>query len=183
MTTPTEKSLLPKPPHAGGRWSALDHVEQLTCLTMAFAMAILVVGVNLQVFARYFLSYSLSWTQELVQYAFVWMVFIGAGVGVRRGLHLRINLLDNHLSRRSRRKLEIAVDAICLILAIVFIVGGSIVAWLTRLHVSPAMGLSMACIYSVFPLSGLGLVVFLIEAIVRGRPSEDSESQEEGHQE
>lgn len=160
-------------------WSSLDYVERLTCLTMVVAMAILVAGVNLQVFARFFLDSSLSWTQELVQYAFVWMVFIGAGVGVRRGLHLRINLLESHLDRRGQRCLGILVDLLCLVLAVVFIAGGVVVAWRTRLHVSPAMSLSMACVYSVFPLSGLGMVVFLVEAIVRGRRCEETEESKE----
>lgn len=169
------------PPKYG--WSSLDHVERITCLSMVIAMTILVVGVNLQVFARFFLDSSLSWTQELVQYAFVWMVYIGAGVGVRRGLHLRINLLESYLGKRGRRSLGIVVDLLCLILAVVFIVGGAVVAWRTQLHVSPAIGLSMACIYSVFPLSGLGLVLFLIEAIVFGKKPEETDSPEENDEE
>jgi TRAP-type C4-dicarboxylate transport system permease small subunit len=146
---------------------------------MVVAMAVLVVGVNLQVCSRFFLDSSLSWTQELVKYAFVWMVFIGAGVGVRHRLHLRIDLLEARFGPRGRRILGITVDLLCLILAAVFIVGGLIVAWRTRQHLSPAMGLSMACVYSVFPLSGLGMAVFLLEAIVCGRRPEEIDQSEE----
>ncbi|MBN1588934.1 MAG: TRAP transporter small permease [Pirellulales bacterium] len=162
-----------------GASRSLDHVERFTCFVMVVAMALLVVGVNFQVVARYLLCYSpewagavvqlLSWSQEAVQYAFVWMIYLGAGVGVRRGLHLRINLLDGLLSERGRRWMTILVDSACLVVAAVFVVAGSVVAWRTRLHVSPAMGLSMAWVYLVFPLSGAGLLVFLVEAIVRGR--------------
>ncbi|HBO44743.1 MAG TPA: hypothetical protein DD670_12600, partial [Planctomycetaceae bacterium] len=129
-------------------WSrGLDRVERWTCFVMSVALAVLVVGVNLQVAVRWLLCrmpeeahglvYLLSGTQELVQYAFVWMIFLGAGVGVRRGLHLRINFLDSSLSERGRRSMAILVDLGCLVLAAIFIVAGCMVAWRTRLHLSP----------------------------------------------
>ncbi|MBN1910048.1 MAG: TRAP transporter small permease subunit [Pirellulales bacterium] len=166
----------------------LDRVERLTCLLMALLMAVLVVGVNFQVAARFWLSYStgegqqivqlLAWGQELVQYAFLWMVFLGVGVGVRRGLHLRIDLLEGVLSPAARRRLGVLIDATCMILAAVFVVAGAVIAWRTRLHVSPALGLSIGLVYLVFPLSGLSLLAFLLEAIVWGRPANETETQE-----
>jgi len=173
-------------PAATAPRSSLDHVERGTCFLMPLLMAVLVLGVNLQVAARLWLSHAggesqrvaemLAWGQELVQYAFVWMVFLGTGVGVRRGLHLRIDLLDGALGPRGRRRLGVLVDATCLIPAAVFVVAGAVLAWETRWHVSPAVGLSIGLVYLVFPLSGLGLVAFLLEAIVRGRPVDDPEA-------
>ena len=164
-----------------------DHVERLTCFVMAVALAMLVVGVNMQVAVRCLLCYVpewtgdlvqlLSWTQEWVQYAFVWMVYLGIGVGVRRGLHLRIDLLDSSLGHRGRRCMAIFVDLACFIMVAIFVIAGAVVAWRTRLHVSPAMGLSMAVVYLVFPLSGLTLLVFLVESILWGkRPADKDES-------
>ena len=37
------------------------------------------------------------WSQEVTRYSSIWMVFLAAGLGVRFGLHLHVDLLVNAL--------------------------------------------------------------------------------------
>src|ERR1700739_1513423 len=45
---------------------------------------------------------NLTWSQELCIYMFVWMAKFGAAYGVRTGIHVRVDVLINHLSPRWR---------------------------------------------------------------------------------
>ncbi len=151
--------------------SFFDVLDLVVATLMALALAVVLVVVLLQVLFRYVLSHPLAWTQELAQYTFVWMVYLGAGLGVRHGVHLRINLLEHWFPPRLRRVLPLFSAAVCMILALVFLGVGAVMVWLTWPHRSPAMGLPMGSIYLVFPISGLVLALCLIEESWRGSPA------------
>ena len=54
----------------------------------------------LQVFMRYVLNMPLIWSEEFARYLFVWVAFIGAGYGVRRGIHISMEYFFNKMSPR-----------------------------------------------------------------------------------
>ena len=53
----------------------------------------LIVIVN--IFSRYFLNYAISWAEEISRYLMVWMVMLGAAMGVRLGTHFRMEMIEN----------------------------------------------------------------------------------------
>ena len=46
-----------------------------------------------QVFGRYVFNYSISWTEETAKFAQIWVVLMGAGITMRRGLHVAVDVL------------------------------------------------------------------------------------------
>jgi TRAP-type transport system small permease protein len=154
---------------------ALDAIETLVTTLMSLALAVVLVSVLLQIFFRDILSQPLSWTQELAQYAFVWMVFIGAGVGVRRGLHLKIDFLREKLPKVLRISAYVVSSLAALVLAATFIYCGVVVAARTWLHTSPAMSLPMGYVYFVFPISGFVLGIYIVEHMLQLTAKNDRE--------
>ena len=63
------------------RWGAMFLV-----ITVA---AIVTAGV----FFRYVLNDSLSWSEELAKYAMLWLVFLGAPIALRLGVHPNIEII------------------------------------------------------------------------------------------
>ena len=51
----------------------------------------------LQIVSRFIVFFPLPWSQELLQYMNIWMVFLGAGVAVKEGGHIRVELLRERL--------------------------------------------------------------------------------------
>ena len=64
------------------------------CLAL---MVILSVDLMLGVFSRYVLASTFTWYDEIARACFVWVVFLGAAVGVKRGAHFRLHLLVDRL--------------------------------------------------------------------------------------
>lgn len=83
-------------------------------LGLMLLVAVLVI-MSLGVFYRYVLNDSLSWPEEAARYGLGYIVFIGLITGVRRGTHIRIDLLDAHLPPALRRALALLLDAVCLV--------------------------------------------------------------------
>ena len=71
-------------------------------------MVALVVDVFLGVFSRYVLHATFQWYDEVARLCFVWMVFLGAAVAVRRGAHFRLHLLIDRFGPRLRHPADLA---------------------------------------------------------------------------
>ena len=70
-------------------WAASRAVMALT--------AILVLVVAAEVFLRYVLNYSMIFSNELSRLCFVWIIFLTMPLGVAKGYHVGITMLDNVL--------------------------------------------------------------------------------------
>ena len=60
---------------------------------LAIAVGILIFPVSLQIFSRYTeLIPSYIWTEEMARFLFVWMIMIGAMLGIREGRHFEVDV-------------------------------------------------------------------------------------------
>jgi len=103
----------------------LAHLEEYL---LALLMALMVLLVCAQVISRYALHRSLSYTEELVRYFFVWATFLGAGAAFKRGRHLKLDIVVGRFPNRWRRRSEgFVLGGILLLFAVVGIYGLHIV--------------------------------------------------------
>ena len=71
-----------------------------------------VVCLILQFFTRCVLNDSLGWTEEVASNGLVLVVFLGSVMCVRRGSHIRVDIVHRLIPRRAARALQIAVDVL-----------------------------------------------------------------------
>ncbi len=83
------------------RWFVVNFEEVLCALL--FAIMAIVAFVN--VISRYFLKYSLAFTEELLISLFVWLTLLGAAVAFRQGSHLGFGFITGHLPLGIRKVL------------------------------------------------------------------------------
>jgi len=113
-----------------------------------------------QVFFRYVLNASLPWPEELARWCFIWLVFVGVSVGVRRDTHIRIDLLVNALPERWRTAHGFVVLSLIATAAVVFVVHGFELAQRSS-YVSPALGWSFRYLYAAVPAGGVLTLVMI----------------------
>jgi TRAP-type C4-dicarboxylate transport system permease small subunit len=136
----------------------------------ALAFAILVV-MSVQVFLPYVLNQSLIWSDELARYLLVAMAFIGCATGMRKGNHIRIDVIDYVLPPVAKRALWLLVDA-AVFAYLVYVVFLSL-EMLVIFHRRPstAMGVPMSVPYAVITV-GFGLAALRL-ALRRVLPPRD----------
>lgn len=69
---------------------------------MVIMFAISILSVILQVFFRYALGNSLTWTNVVSRYAFLWVVFIGSAAALKDGDHIVIDVLLMKATEKTR---------------------------------------------------------------------------------
>lgn len=76
---------------------AIASIDVFAAWTIVVSITVMVVLVTLQVLLRYAFNTSLGWTDETSRLAFVWSIFLGIPLGIRRGSHIGIEFLTARL--------------------------------------------------------------------------------------
>ena len=88
----------------------LTRFEELT-LSMTFLGLALVAVV--QVFCRYALDISFAWFEEAGRYIGIFATFLGAGLGVKHGVHFSMDLVLNSAPPPLRKALQAFIGVVC----------------------------------------------------------------------
>lgn len=119
-----------------------------------------------EVVSRYVFHTSHPWIEELVKFLVIYGVFLMAGPGLRRNVHVRVTLLVERLSLRNRRAVAIAANALGALFSLVLGVAGylfTVHTWALRTTTISALRLPLWMLYGVVPLGMVLLAFFFIE--------------------
>jgi len=143
--------------------SIIAAYHRLLTWLMVATVAVLVFPVSLQIIARYTaLIPSYIWTEELSRFLFIWMVMLGAMVGIKEGTHFEVDIWPE-LGRRSNALLRIVSHLFVLIFALVFVTWGIKFVEFGWYQESELAELPMPFIFVAWPLTGATWLVFLGE--------------------
>lgn len=123
--------------------------------TSAFLVALMIICLTLQVFVRFIFGSALAWTEELSRYAFIWAVYVGAALCVKRRAHVRITAQFLKLDVNGRLFFLVVCDAIWIVFNL-FIVYNSIeVIWdgLDFPEISPTLHIVKSWVEAIIPFS------------------------------
>jgi TRAP-type transport system small permease protein len=142
---------------------ALSQVAEGLLLVM---MVVLCLDVFLGVFSRYVIGRTFTWYDEIARLLFVWIVFLGAAVGVRRAAHFRLHLVIDRLGPRGRR-LAHAIGVLVLIgFGLVLIQQGWKLVELGQFQRTP-VSLSKQWIYVSVPAGGILIILYSLPHLRR----------------
>lgn len=139
---------------------------------LAFFIAVTVVAVIAQVVFRYGVQASLTWSEEVARYSFIWAIFVGASVAARSGQHIVVDALVRTFPAGVQRGLRMFALAVCAAFFALF-------TWVCVLLVenaipqkSAALEISIAWVYAAAVLGGAASVLhFLNGALQPPRPA------------
>lgn len=115
-----------------------------------------------QVFFRYVLNDSLTWSEELARYLFVWVSFLGAAIALHRKMHIAVDILTSIVSERARRIMLLITQVAVLFLLVVLIGYGMRITLLTWNTPSAALRIPMGLVYLAIPTGAFCMLVILI---------------------
>ncbi|MBR2539505.1 MAG: TRAP transporter small permease [Mogibacterium sp.] len=86
-------------------WKWLDHyLEEFILAVLLLGMALIM---GIQVFSRFALKESLSWTEELTRYLFIWSGFISVSYCSKRCISIKIEQFVARFSRRNKAIIKV----------------------------------------------------------------------------
>src|SRR4051812_11692495 len=130
---------------------------------LALSVAVLIIPVSLQIFSRYTqLIPAYIWTEEMARFLFIWMVMIGAMIGVREGSHFEVAVCPA-LGAKPPAALQLASGAFVPLFAFVFLWAGWEFTRFAWNRVPELADLPLWMIHVAWPITGLTWFVFQSE--------------------
>ena len=140
----------------------IDNILEKILITI---MGIMVINVLWQVFSRYVLQSSSSWTEELARFLLIWVGLLGAAYATGKKMHLAIDLLPETLEGENAKSLNKLIQTMVITFAfLAMVLGGFRLVYLTMLleQTSAAMSIPLWIVYSVIPLSGILTIYYSV---------------------
>jgi len=135
---------------------------------LASLMAIIVVIMTLQVCFRYVFNNSISWSEEVVRYLFVWLTFLGSAVCFRDKTHIGVDFFMDLLPTRFRARLEQFNLILVLLFSFFLFVGGLFWVMESKGAYSSSIQLPVNIIlYGALPISSLLTIYFISKQLGR----------------
>ncbi len=119
-----------------------ENLEQVILVVLLILMTLIM---GIQITSRYAFGNSLSWSEELTRFLFVWSAFIGVSYTTKKGTSIRITNLVDALPERTQFLMNIVSSIILLLFFIALTVYGFqvVVSTMESKQLSAAMGIPM----------------------------------------
>lgn len=152
------------------------HLEEIILLpSLAFSVVLLFI----QIICRYVFHNSLSWSEELARYLFVWQCWLGISYSAKKGTHLRITVIHKLFGKTGRDVLEMLILLVWMGFCVYLMYRGFELTAMTARYgqVSTAMRLPMQYCYAAIPVgAGLMLIRLIEKAVNTWRPKNGEEA-------
>ena len=143
----------------------VDGYYRLLNVLLGVSVGALVVPVTIQMFSRFTaLIPAWIWTEEMARFLFIWMVMLGAMIGVRDGSHFDVDIWPE-LRWRANAILRIVSMVFVLVFALVFVWYGVRFVQFGWSQSSELADLPMTFIFIAWPLTGLTWLLFGFERL------------------
>lgn len=123
--------------------------------------------ISWQVFGRYVLNDSPSWTEPMAVILMGWFIFLGAAVGIREGYHLSFDIMLMIMPQKAKHIMHSLSDIVIIGFAAGMVYFGYNLAALTWAAALPSLGFPGGVAYMPIVAGGGLMVIFSIERLAR----------------
>lgn len=141
-------------------------------LVAAIFIIILCVG-GYQIFGRYVMNSTPTWSSEVQIYGHIYIVFLAIPIAYRRGAHLYMDSLRKRFPEMLGKIFSFLVEMMWLAFGFILIFYGWKIIMITGQQTTPGMGISMSYPYAALPISGIYLVLMVIRNLIGDKPTSD----------
>ena len=135
-----------------------EHLEACFIVPLMFLMSIIIF---IQVVMRYVFHSSLTWSEEMARYLFVWLVLITSTYAFGKREHMCISYLKDKLPLKGQRMVNILIEAITFFFAAaIMIYGGVRISAMQMVQLDSVLKIPTGLIYSIIPISGVGIAFY-----------------------
>jgi TRAP-type C4-dicarboxylate transport system permease small subunit len=150
--------------------------RRTTSFSLAFACAMLVAAACLgayQILARFVFHEPAEWSEVLIRFTLIWMVFMGVPSAFRQGAMVCVDIAYRKGGPRMRRALDWLIAVAALVLVAVIIRYGFDYAYRARFQtISGLESFSMTWAYLALPVGGLFCVLGIVGCLIDPRRHE-----------
>jgi TRAP-type C4-dicarboxylate transport system permease small subunit len=156
-----------------------SYVDKSIAFIAMTLLVVLCILVWLEVFLRFALNSPLSWAPELCRYLFVWIVYLGTFIALKRGAHMKMDVIPRFLS-------NVLNQMLVLLSRLIVIAYTAIIFWSSLLLIAKSMNqmmtllpVPMGVMHLIIPISSFLMFFDSILGLI-SHPEVSSLKQQDG---
>jgi len=126
---------------------------------------IMLLSAFLNVISRYIFHYSIIWAPELSRFFYIFIIFIGTFLGIRKNTHIGLDILINSLSHQIQNIIEIIRNIILMIYFIFLIFLGFKFVGFGMHQMTLTLGIAKGWVYLVIPISAVLMFIAIFQSM------------------
>ncbi len=140
------------------------NVAKVVIVGMMGTMAVVII---IQVYMRYVAKSPFPWSEELARFLMAWIAFLGAGMGIRIGSHVGVELFVKKLfPLRAQLWISLLIKIPLFVLFFVLIKEGYFLCREIAFQRSPALMVSMAWPYASVPVGSFFMFLQILPSLL-----------------
>jgi TRAP-type mannitol/chloroaromatic compound transport system permease small subunit len=150
--------------------NAIDGINHRLGKIFCWLSLVIMVLIVYDVFMRYFVSKPTIWVDELSEMLLLIMICIGGGTALLHNMHVKVGLLSDRLTPKTRALIDLITHPVILIICFILITDGTRIAWDSYLNGSRSDSMFRPLLWPIqtmIPLAGLLLGIQVIAKLVR----------------
>lgn len=147
--------------------SLADALTRALEVVMVICMVVMLVMVFGNVVLRLFFNTGIDLSEEIPRFAFVWMTFLGAIVGMRRRAHLGVDMLVQVLPVFGRKVCWGISQAVMLLCCLYITYGTWLQHDIIQGNASPVAQISMLWVFGVSYVTGVSISIICASNLLR----------------
>ena len=114
------------------------------------------------VFSRYIFNNSLTWAEEITRYMFIWLVYLGSALCIRRRKHIVMDLVISEM-KGTLRKVFSLINNLVMLAFVLFLAKQAFgMMPILSTQTSSALHIPMSYIYGAIPVSAVLMAFYLV---------------------
>lgn len=151
-------------------------LENIQAVVGGFFLFLMLIVVFIDVLYR-LLGMPIIWLQNIAGFTFIWVVFFGASLGLKKGTHYCIELFPK-TSKIFRQIMDVTIFSCEAIFILVLIIYGGEFAMMSMKRLVMPSGVPMFYAVVAIPLSGVCMLCYFIENVTNWIAKRSEEASE-----
>ena len=146
----------------------IESFTRILIYFLTFLMGFMVIVVTWQIFTRFILNDPSIYSEEIAGFLLIWIGLLGSTYALLKKSHIGIDIVTKNFRGRKKTLSEVFISSVIILFALsVLVSGGFRLVYFTYSlnQISPALGIKMAYVYCVVPVSGIIMIIFSIAFI------------------
>lgn len=136
---------------------------------IAIIFLIMIITGVLQIFLRYFFNISLTWSNEILIFAFIWITYLSIVIALSKKLHLGVDMITNLFPSSVQLKIQLFSNILIVIFCIIIFISSIPLIEANFHQFSPSLGIRMSYIYASIPLAMLSMAFITFREIIKNK--------------
>lgn len=149
-----------------------------TGVVVVCMMAVTMISLNVQVFTRYVMGQSASWSEELAMFLFSWSILLIGSLGVREKFHVSLTFILDFSPKTLRIFIEKVLHVFTLVFGVFLATSGMSYVERTLGQVSAAVQYPVEWLYYSAPISGALICIHAFAHLLQKPSTKSDESSE-----